>query len=1247
MQTYAIISNPIPPSFYTTSKPMAPRLVTSTSTQHLPSHQGLAPGRLPASASAVSLTFPQSASMHSLGVPPSRLHSSGTWTTSSAEMGLLGDVDDVGDRDLFVFEYNRLAKKHGVRLIMVDDFSAEQQGLGSTEKKGWLQRLLRTGAQPRHKRSVSDLAHMLHTRRDSPKMVDIQDMVRLSGKSMLYLPHEYTPCSLILPTCIRATAQHLSQNIGTRGLFRIPGSVRVVTALFDHYCHAERSGGDVAATVRGANLPLHIAHSVHDVASTFKRLLSVLPGGILGSLALLDALVAIYSQLHGEPEFPRTRQTKVRARLIALAIGTVKSQFRRELICAVFGLLSLIGRAAEVAPREDDEGRPLPTSDLMGYGALGIVFGPLLLGNMLEQYTMKLVTPTTGMLLFPLSPPRLRRERLKTKTAAQHASGAPAVDKVMVANGIAEMLIANWRDVVRQMRSLGMQYPRHASSVNLRNSLRPLADHLGPRVPSGSNAGLKDMDDFDAEPDVPPRSSRQRSKPLRSSASQRLVPKMSMATLSPTREESAADSDLDEVKPEAEPAQQGQQPPLTSIVRILSPHNDEAPGARPPLTPDRQVSPESIPPRISSKSREDRDSLDAPATTGLSSAESAKLPSPMSLEGPTMPSVETCRQASSFDGSEDSPSRAPSCAASRGEAEFGGKRDGVERPPCHLSRALLPLDRNSADVKDARPHSRQKQTGAAADKENLNTDWPSLQRIPASHGQGVTAPPRVYALDRASLDKTPERFYSKSSERDHGQGVRVCSPFDEARKPLGKARSSRELSSNTMPDDGLLDRSHSRLGRSRSHAATDEAQPRLEHDKEAEAHHGSPRLRVVGSHGQGKTMVQTPSRSSSSEALSKRGSVRAMAAKFESQEPGARARAGASGDCGCAATTTRSVGCACRRPLAWRRSSSDKSLTSSMEAGCSRDSGKRHKGVLGGDASGRRPQVDAASQTDDLLEAQGAQAVAAAPSMPTLKWNPGPLANRVESVPSLGTMLPHRELPPVAHHVHRPRPLSAQQNRQDDVPLESLSRASSGTTLLYAQIQRLQRHLGSKTEEASQLRRQLDAQEGAEAGTLSEQLREAMRDANMWRQRAVTAERRVKVFEGFTERLRGIRDAIFRQPDAAAAAAEQDACPAKHGRGPCGAAAEQEGHEGDEGVAPSDDSGEAQDAGIVAARIRKCLHGRPGANTNTKTQAPESLKSLTGGGDGSWSPESSVCDGTELMWEVAQELLRLQEDGVL
>jgi len=251
-----------------------------------------------------------------------------------------------------------------------------------------------------------------------------------------------------------------------QGIFRVPGSCKVVNALYDYYCCVHQDKDDISGTVRCANLPLHIKASVSDVASTFKRLLGALPGGILGSLTLFDALVAIHSQLRGDPELNRTRQSKIRGRLIALAIGTVRSQFQRELICAVFGLLSLMGRAAEVAPREDGQGRPLPTAGRMGYGALGVVFGPLLVGDLLEGYGMRLASPHAGLLLFPTTPPRTTRQLRRVAAEVELTSGPLTVDKIHVANDIAEMLITHWREVVKHLRQLDALKPSSSREVD-------------------------------------------------------------------------------------------------------------------------------------------------------------------------------------------------------------------------------------------------------------------------------------------------------------------------------------------------------------------------------------------------------------------------------------------------------------------------------------------------------------------------------------------------------------------------------------------------------------------------------------------------------------------------------------------------------------------------------------------------------------------------------------------------------------
>ncbi|RWA04202.1 hypothetical protein EKO27_g10910 [Xylaria grammica] len=464
----------------------------------------------------------------------SEKHSSNTWTSSSENPELGSDGNGKDNREKFVSEYNRLAQQHGLRPLVPEDFSPTT-GRASDSLEGrrgsWFSKMLRQASeQPeqatiepdktflRHQRGHSDapLSLVHNHKRDGLKDQDLKALVRLCGKSPLFLPMDYAPFSLSLPTCFRALAQALVQHADTKGIFRVPGSERVINALYEYYC----TDGDtdaISSTTRCPTLPTHIRFNTHDIASTFKRILAGLPGGILGSLSLFDALVAIHSQLQGGAELLRTKESKLRARLIALAIGTVKSQYQRELICAVFGLLCLVGRIAENAPREDESGRPLPTTDLMGYNALSIVFGPLLIGDLIDNYSMKLADPSAGLVLLPISPPISRKERHRHKHQHRHRprnkhgkNHAPStdpslsVDKIHIANSITEMLIIHWREVVRQIRSTGsvknrrnasnsLQYPENvagnvSSSVS-ENSLPrnpSYLDHAAPRRASPS-----------------------------------------------------------------------------------------------------------------------------------------------------------------------------------------------------------------------------------------------------------------------------------------------------------------------------------------------------------------------------------------------------------------------------------------------------------------------------------------------------------------------------------------------------------------------------------------------------------------------------------------------------------------------------------------------------------------------------------------------------------------------------------------
>ncbi|KAL7785298.1 hypothetical protein V8C43DRAFT_325149 [Trichoderma afarasin] len=389
-------------------------------------------------------------------IPTSR-----TWTPSTRTLNFSNDGGEEQDRSVFVERYNQVATKHGVRPFVAGDFDAHlrnRSGSSSPEKKSWLSRIFRGSSNqstPKkaalglwaHKRSTSDLGSSIRPKSE-PRILDIQDLVRLTGNSLLYLPPGFSPHPLALPTCIRATAHYLAESPDFRGVFRIPGSAKNTKALYDYYCDASGSDLKISSTTYQLTLPTSIPHHLHDVASTFKRILKGLPIGVLGSITLLDAFLAIYSQLQNGLDVPAEKLKKTRARLIALAIQTIDSRLQRDLICAVFGLLSLIGHATEQSPASDAEGRASAPSELMSYHALGIIFGSLLVGlDELDNYDIKESSSTSGLSLVPI-PAKERRNRQKAKG---RNPDVPDFFKVKVLNNIAEMVISNWQDVVRQM----------------------------------------------------------------------------------------------------------------------------------------------------------------------------------------------------------------------------------------------------------------------------------------------------------------------------------------------------------------------------------------------------------------------------------------------------------------------------------------------------------------------------------------------------------------------------------------------------------------------------------------------------------------------------------------------------------------------------------------------------------------------------------------------------------------------------
>ncbi len=251
-----------------------------------------------------------------------------------------------------------------------------------------------------------------------------------------------------------------NQGCKTPGIFRVPGQLNTINALYDFYAHRYANASDpdlVQQTVGSGLLPTHIPHNPHDVASVFKKIVSSIPGGLLGSLSLFAALRSIAQDLHCDSKLSELEFTDLKARLIALAISSVTSSFRVSLICAVLGLAALVGHEAEqdiARSRESDE--PLP-ADLMNYQALGVVLGPLLLGDLTYDSGMAFDSSSGTQLPVPNSLKKTRKEKHATMAPnklEQHDDFLAQVEQAKITAIVMQMLVSSWTDVVKQLRHI-------------------------------------------------------------------------------------------------------------------------------------------------------------------------------------------------------------------------------------------------------------------------------------------------------------------------------------------------------------------------------------------------------------------------------------------------------------------------------------------------------------------------------------------------------------------------------------------------------------------------------------------------------------------------------------------------------------------------------------------------------------------------------------------------------------------------
>lgn len=230
-----------------------------------------------------------------------------------------------------------------------------------------------------------------------------------------------------------------------RNVFFDSGDAKMAGRLYDYFAQhvlsAEKEKGQIEMTMRSCDMPPELeiiqpgaparnTTQVLTAATVFKSLLAGLPGGILGSQDLYRVLVEVYYARSSECDLERTESclggasvidsTKTKA--MAHAMLALTSQMQLELICAVFGVCSVLLHETDrlIQIEEDRRGRVRTNflSGLMNLDRLGRVFGPLLMESR-EPY-----------------PDTFRQ-----------------VESEIEGERVASMLISNWRFLSRQLRA--------------------------------------------------------------------------------------------------------------------------------------------------------------------------------------------------------------------------------------------------------------------------------------------------------------------------------------------------------------------------------------------------------------------------------------------------------------------------------------------------------------------------------------------------------------------------------------------------------------------------------------------------------------------------------------------------------------------------------------------------------------------------------------------------------------------------
>ncbi|KAK4696031.1 5'-AMP-activated protein kinase, regulatory gamma subunit, partial [Lecanoromycetidae sp. Uapishka_2] len=261
-------------------------------------------------------------------------------------------------------------------------------------------------------------------------------------------------------------SDHAASRCNAPGLFRISGQASIINALYDFYdCQFSDAGSPskVEATVGSGLLPTHIEHTLPDVASLFKKILISLPGGLLGSLELFECFEDILLKLQRDSEQVEVDFAALKAKLVALAISSITSTYRVYLIEAVLGLCAYFAfetekvHAEQAATAIENNERPGSSkSELMSHQSLGVVLGPLLVGDLIDKVEIAPIETLDGTARTSSESTNKSKNKKRTSIPSKLEKDATLtahVDRANLTANVMQQLLLAWRGVVKQLRN--------------------------------------------------------------------------------------------------------------------------------------------------------------------------------------------------------------------------------------------------------------------------------------------------------------------------------------------------------------------------------------------------------------------------------------------------------------------------------------------------------------------------------------------------------------------------------------------------------------------------------------------------------------------------------------------------------------------------------------------------------------------------------------------------------------------------